>query len=326
MQRLGPGFRSVTPVALALLFAGAPAVVRAQRPAQMDARFQDLDGDLVPDPPSDPRDWLDPDTLIFAFTPLEDPAVYDTVWSELCRHIAEATGKNVKYFATQSNAAQLEAMRAGRVHIAGFNTGSVPPAVNLCGFVPFCLMAAEDGTYGYQMEIIVPAASPIRDVKELRGKKIAFTTPTSNSGFKAPTVILRQEFGLEPDRDYEPLYSGKHDNSILGVAAGDYEAACIANVVLQSMIARGAVEASTVRAIYRSRTFPSGAWGTLYSLKPELALKIRGAFFDFRWAGTELQKEFGKIGLGKFIPITYKEQFAVVRSIDEALGVKYAME
>src|SRR5262245_40056639 len=116
-----------------LAVCGSGSLCAAERPPQLDARFQDLNGDLVADAPMDPNDWVDPDTLIFAFTPLEDPAVYETVWTGLCDHIAKVTGKTVKYFATQSNAAQLEAMRAGRVHIAGFNTGSVPPAVNLCG-------------------------------------------------------------------------------------------------------------------------------------------------------------------------------------------------
>jgi phosphonate transport system substrate-binding protein len=324
MQR--PGTAHLAPSALALSLGLALASSAAERPPQMDSRFQDLDGDLVADPPADPSQWIDPQTLIFAYTPLEDPAVYETAWTELWEHVSGTTGKRVKYFATQSNAAQLEAMRAGRIHIAGFNTGSVPTAVNLCGYVPFCSMAAADGSYGYQMEILVPAASPIRRVSDLRGKKIAFTTPTSNSGFKAPTVILRREFGLEPERDYTPVFSGKHDNSILGVAAGDYQAVCIANEVLHSMLARGAVDPAEIRSIYRSRTFPSGAWGTAYNLKPELAHKIRQAFLEFPWAGSGLEKEFKLAGLSRFIPITYLEHFAVVREIDEALGVKYAME
>ena len=54
----------------------------------------------------------------------------------------------------QSNAAQIEAMRAGRLHIAGFNTGSNPLAVACAGFRPFAMMASEDGSFGYEMEII----------------------------------------------------------------------------------------------------------------------------------------------------------------------------
>ena len=46
------------------------------------------------------------------------------------------------------------------------------------------------------MEIIVPADSPIKTPADLKGKKLAFTAPTSNSGFKAPSVLLEAEFNL----------------------------------------------------------------------------------------------------------------------------------
>lgn len=39
----------------------------------------------------------------------------------------------------QSNAAQIEAMRAGRLHVAGFSTGPTAFAVNIAGAVPFAI-------------------------------------------------------------------------------------------------------------------------------------------------------------------------------------------
>jgi phosphonate transport system substrate-binding protein len=75
--------------------------------------------------------------------------------------MAEVTGKNVQFFPVQSNAAQIEAMRAGRLHVAGFNTGSNPLAVACAGFRPFAMMAAEDGSFGYEMEIITYPESGI---------------------------------------------------------------------------------------------------------------------------------------------------------------------
>ncbi len=214
-------------------------------------------------------------------------------------------------------------MRAGRLHITGFNTGSVPVAVNLCGFVPFAMMAAEDGSYGYEMEIIVPADSPIQKVEELEGKQVAFTSATSNSGYKAPSVILKSEFGLEEGKNFTSTFSGKHDNSILGVANGDYEAASVANSVLGRMLAREVIQASQIRSIYQSKTFPTTAYGYAYNLQPDLAAKIQDAFFTFDWEGTKLQAEFGQNGEAQFIPITYKEHWEVIRQIDQAQGVVY---
>jgi phosphonate transport system substrate-binding protein len=317
-------------VAIALLasmgwaaFPGTASAQSACARGALDARFCDENGDLVADAPKDSKQWMDPSVLIFAYTPVEDPAVYAKVWEGFLRHMEKATGKKVQFFPVQSNAAQIEAMRAGRLHIAGFNTGSNPIAVNCAGFVPFAMMAHADVSFGYEMEIITYPGSGIEKVADIRGKTLAFTAETSNSGYKAPSALLKSEFKMEAGKDFKPAFSGKHDNSILGVANKDYSAASIANSVLKRMISRNVVKPEQVKSIYKSQTFPTTGYGHVYNLKPELAEKVKQAFFSFPWEGSELKKEFEKSGEAKFIPITYKQHWDVVRKIDAASDVKY---
>ena len=293
---------------------------------ELGARYTDADGDLVADVPSDPAELVDPDTLIFAYTPVEDPAVYAEVWAGFLEHLAEATGKEVQFFPVQSNAAQLEAMRAGRLHIAGFNTGSNPIAVACAGFRPFAMMAAADGSFGYEMEIITHPESGIDSVEDLKGKTLAFTAETSNSGFKAPSALLKSEFGMVAGEDFEAAFSGKHDNSILGVANRDYDAAAIANSVKARMIERGVVEEDELKVLYTSQTFPTTGYGVVHNLDPALQDEIEEAFFSFDWEGSALAEEFSKSGESQFVEITFKDDWAVIRQIDEANGVSYDCE
>ena len=239
--------------------------------------------------------------------------------------MAEQTGKKVQFFPVQSNAAQLEAMRAGRLHVAGFNTGSNPLAVNCAGFVPFAMMASNDDLYGYEMEILTYPGSGVEKVEDIKGKKLAFTSETSNSGYKAPSALLKQEFKMEAGRDFEPVFSGKHDNSILGVANKDYPAAAIANSVLSRMLERDVVKSEQLVSIYKSQSFPTTGYGYVYNLKPELAEKVKEAFFNFNWENTGLAKEFNHVNppQEKFMPITFKEHWQVVRDIDTAMNVSY---
>lgn len=310
--------RSLTALALCTSFATSAAAEFT-----LGDRYQDADGDLVADIPTDVDDLLDPSTLIFAYTPVEDPAVYADVWSEFLDHMAEVTGKKVQFFPVQSNAAQIEAMRAGRLHVAGFNTGSNPLAVACAGFRPFAMMAAKDGSFGYEMEIITYPGSGIDEIADIEGGKLAFTTETSNSGFKAPSAILQSEFGLEAGRDFEPVFSGKHDNSILGVANKDYPAAAIANSVRYRMIDRDVVSADQFELLYTSQTFPTTGYGVAHNLTPELQDKIKEAFFSFDWEGTKLAEEFNRSDEEQFIEISFKESWDVIRKIDEANGVSY---
>jgi phosphonate transport system substrate-binding protein len=287
----------------------------------LDKQYCDRNRDLVADLPLDEKDWVDPDTIIFSYTPVEDPAIYAKVWDGFIKHMSEVTGKKVVFFPVQSYAAQYEAMRSGRLHIAGVNTGGNPVAVSCAGMVPFAMMAAKDGSYGYEMEIIVPAGSDIKSPADIKGHTMAFTSPTSNSGFKAPSALLKSEFGLVADKDFNTAFSGKHDNSVLGVANKDYEVAAVANSVMNRMIDRKVIDPASIVSIYKSATFPTTGYGYAHNLNPVVAAKIQQAFFTFDWEGSDLQKEFKKEG--RFVAINYKSDWNVIRKIDAANGVTY---
>jgi phosphonate transport system substrate-binding protein len=311
----------VVALAAVLVLSSAALAQESCPRGALDKAYCDRNGDLTADLPTDPKKVVNPPTLVFSYTPVEDPAVYQKVWDGFIKNMEKVTGKRVVFFPVQSNAAEYEAMRSGRLHIAGINAGGNALAVNCAGAVPFAMMASKDGTFGYEMEIIVPADSPIKTPTDLKGHKIALTDATSNSGYKAPSAILKADFHLESKKDYEPVFSGKHDNSILGVVNKDYEAAAIANSVLNRMIDRKVFDPKKIRSIYKSQTFPTTGYTYAYNLDPKLVEKIKEAFFNFKWEGSTLQAEFKKEG--KFIPIEYKKDWAVLRKIDEANGVKY---
>ncbi len=285
-------------------------------------RFCDRTGDLVADRHADEERWLDPDTLIFAYTPVEDPAQYREVWDEFIDHLEETTGRDVQFFAAGSNAAQIEAMRAGRLHIAGFSTGAVPLAVNCAGFVPTAMMAdGED--FGYEMEIITHVDSGLDSIDDLSpDHTFAFTSPTSNSGFKTPTVFLEDDFGLVGGQDFDVAYSGGHDNSLIGVFQRDYDAAAVANEVTDRIMDRGDVPRDQIRVLYTSDTFPTTAFGPTYNLHPDLIDAIEEAFFTFPWEDSVLGAEFSDSD--RFKRINYKDYWEMIRTVDASFEDGYS--
>jgi len=289
----------------------------------LDELYCDRDGDLVADRPEDESQWVDPDTLIFAYTPVEDPAIYADIWQPFIAHLEEITGRDVRFFAVQSNSAQVEAMRSGRLHIAGFSTGPTPFAVNLAGAVPFALMGSDDGRFGYTLQLYTHVDSGIDSMEDLKGKRVAHTSPTSNSGNQAPRALF-PEMGIVPGEDYEVVYSGSHDQSMLGVVAQDYDAAPVASEVVERMAARGLYDPDEVRLLYESDSFPTTSYTYAHDLHPDLVDKIEEAFFSFEFAGTALGEEFE--GVEKFIPINYQEHWKVIRTIQAANGVRYTRD
>jgi len=173
-----------------------------------------------------------------------------------------------------------------------------------------------------------PAVAPYPDsgietVEDIKGGKLAFTSETSNSGFKAPSAILKADYAMEAGTDFEPVFSGKHDNSILGVANKDYPAAAVANSVLNRMVSREVVSADQLVSIYKSQTFPTTSYGVANTLNAELQETIKAAFASFEWEGSALEEEFAKSGEAQFVPITFQKEWEVIRKIDEANGVDY---
>src|SRR5688572_24346625 len=123
-------------VTLALWAETAAAQGACAKRGDLDQRYCDEDGDLLADRPKDPKAWQNPATLIFSYTPVEDPAVYENVFADFQAYLGKVTGKRIRWFPAESYAAQVEALRSGRLHIAGVATGPTAYAVNLGGFVP----------------------------------------------------------------------------------------------------------------------------------------------------------------------------------------------
>src|SRR5205085_2355024 len=207
----------------------------------LDTQYCDENKDLVADPPKDPKRFKTPNTLVFTYTPVEDPAVYEQAFRPFTDHLAKCTGKKVVFYQVQSNAAEIEAMRSGRLHVGGFSTGPTAFAVNIAGAVPFAVKGDGKEFQGYNLIVIVKASSPYQKLSDLKGKKLAHTSPSSNSGHLAPLSLFPAQ-GLTPDKDYKPVFSGKHDQSVMGVNSGDYDAGAVASDVFHRMAERGQVK------------------------------------------------------------------------------------
>ena len=250
----------------ALAFAGTLLAEEACKSrGELDTPYCDENSDLLADTPRDPKRQKDPDTLFFTNSPLEDPAVFKKLLEPFVGHLARCVARKVRFYDVYSSAAAIEAMRSGRMHVGSMSSGDTAFAVNVAGAIPFGIRGDANGPQGYQLWMIVKADSPFQKLSDLKGKRVAHSAPSSNSGNLAPRALFPAE-GLVPDIDYKVVYSGKHENSVSGVAAGDFEAAPIAHDILVRMAGRGLVKMADFR---RYRPIGRCPGGTFYWLSSQ---------------------------------------------------------
>jgi phosphonate transport system substrate-binding protein len=281
--------------------------------------FPDEEGDMVADPPADAAKLLDPQVLMFSYVASQEESAPEEAFAELFQALNEKTGREVKFIQYENVDEQLEALKKGELHIAGLNTGIVPPAVQRDGFVPLCTLGRDDGSFGYTMQFLVPAGSPIKKMEDIKGHKVTFTRLDSNSGCKAPLVLLMDQYKMIPERDYQWGFSQGHEDSVRQVAAKDFDVAPVASDVLARMVEKGEVEKDAYRSIHESERFPPATIGVAHNLKPELRDAIKTTLLEFKWEGTGLDKEFGP-EVTKFVPVNYKDDWANIRRIDQAIS------
>ncbi|MCO6042815.1 phosphate/phosphite/phosphonate ABC transporter substrate-binding protein [Aeoliella sp. ICT_H6.2] len=279
--------------------------------------WTDSDGDLVADSPADDQ-CITPETLVFSYVASDDAGDAPEAWQPFLDALSEATGIPTEYKHFEKAADQLEAIGNGELHVTAVNTGAVPAAVNTAGFVPVSTFGHE-GSFGYTMDLLVAADSPIKKVEELKGKKITFVRPTSNSGFKAALVYLMDEHDMLPERDYKYGFSMGHDTSAQEVASGKTDAAPVASDLLEGYIEEGTIEDGKVRVLYESERFPPVALGYAYNLSPAIREAVAKLLTEYDWQGTPLMEEYGTPERDEFVAISYKDDWANVRRIDDVI-------
>ena len=283
----------------------------------LDLLYCDADRNMTADAPTNPKKLKNPAALMLSYSPQEDAVIYEKLWTPFVDHLKTCTGKPVRFLPVYSSAATVEAMRSGRIQLSLLSAGDTPFAVNIGGAVPIAIHGtAKEGIAAYHLIVVVKKDSAFKTLADLKGKRVAHVSPSSNSGNLAPRALFPKE-GLVPEKDYKVLYSGKHDNSVTGVINGDYDAGAVADDVLIRMIQRGAMKPDDVRIIYKSQPFPAGSLALAHDLDPQLAKKITDCTFTFRFPA-ELAAAFR--GPDRFVPLDYKRDYASVRNVAEASG------
>lgn len=277
----------------------------------LDDQYCDEDYNLVADTPKNPKEWISPSPLIISIPPAEDASSYNESFADLFTHLESCLDRKVIFYPIHSNEAEVEAMKAGRIHIASFSTGTMISAVNHAGAVPFAAKGDANGLRSMQLLVLVRNDSPFQSLADLKGTRVAHSSKHSSTGHLLPLSIFPKE-GIIPGEDYQIIFTNKHHLSISGVKSGDYHAATVTSEIFERMIDREEIRRSDYRILFEYGPLPAPAFTYKNTLAPQLQQEIQTCFFNFSFSEV-MQKAY--LNSDRFVPVNYRERWTIPRAI-----------
>jgi phosphonate transport system substrate-binding protein len=191
--------------------------------------------------------------------------------------VSKLTGLNFELRVGQSYAAVVEALCSGSADIAFVGPVTYVQAHDR-GCADLLAVAVEKGQSIYYAGLFTKASAPIRTIKDLKGKRVAFGDVNSTSSFVFPMTMI-MDAGLDPIRDLGAIrLTGSHANSLAALVQGQVDVAALSFDSFDKAVREHAVDPSTIRVVARSIAIPYPPIVMNAHLSPALKAKLKSAF------------------------------------------------
>lgn len=153
------------------------------------------------------------------FVPSVDAKVLEGNAKVFEEYLEKTTGYKFNVQVPQSYVAVVEAFGTKRADVAAINTFGYIMAHQKYG-AEARMTVIRHGSSEYQSQFLARADGPIKSLKDLHGRKVAFVDPASASGYLLPLKSLK-------DRDIKPketVFAMKHDSVISMIYQGQVDA------------------------------------------------------------------------------------------------------
>jgi len=259
----------------------------------------------------------------FGVEPYDSGPKFQGAYNALVKAVQTNLGCPVKLIVTNNYTAEVEAMRAKQLDVGEFGPLGYIFAHKLANAQPVAVFGTKQHRpVTYTAAIWVPSDSPIKSVKDLKGKTLALSDPASTSGSLFPRYALLTN-GINPNKDLKIQYAGGHPQSLLALTNGKVDAAEVNSQQQATAAAAGQFDTSKYRRIWVSAPIPNDPITVRGDLDSAFKTAFANALFkltpaQLKLVDTELGVDSGPMIAGK--DSLYKQIRALVST--EHLGIK----
>jgi len=248
--------------------------------------------------------------------------------------VEEALGVPVNIFTPADYDGVIQGLLGGTIDYAGLGASGYakiyltdPEAVDVT-----LTTQNVDGSTGYYSIGFARKDSGITSIETAKGKTFAFADPNSTSGYLVPAAELTASLGKLEEYFSEVKFSGGHEQTIVGVANGDFASGVswadglgnwedgFTNGAFRKAADAGLVDMNNIVEIWRSKLIPNGPYVVRRSLPQDIKDKVNTVVADM-WETDPTCAYAVAAGEAKdFIPVTHEEFLGVIeaRKLQEA--------
>jgi len=176
------------------------------------------------------------------------------------------------------------------------------------------------GTSAYRGLIVVREDSHIKNVKDMKGKRLALVHRATYAGFLYPLLFFK-EYGVGDLEKYfsKVMYVGSHDKSIFAILNGEADIATPKDLIYQRLIKENPDLEKKLVVLSASMPVPSNTLCVRKDLEPSLKKRLKDALLNLN-NDEEAKSALESLGAVRFIE-TKDEDYCHLYEVIKALRV-----
>jgi phosphonate transport system substrate-binding protein len=239
-------------------------------------------------------------------------------------------GVPTKLFAPADYNGVIEGLLGGNLDMAWLGASAYAKVylTNPNAVEPVLVKINTDGSMGYHSIGFARADSGIKSLEEMKDKVFAFGDPNSTSGFLIPSVeIPAAGFSMNKGEYFGDItFSGGHEQTIVGVFNGDYDAGVTwadglgawedgyNSGALRKASDAGLVDMTQLVEIWKSKVIPEGPIVLRTDLPSDVKVKVTGLVAGLASLDPECAYSFMAGEVKGLAPVTHETYEVIVEA------------